>query len=167
VDAAYRLHKDLGPGLLESVYEAVLAKMLQKKGLKAERQKKVQFDFDGIHFDEGLRIDLLVADCLVIELKSLETIAPLHRKQLLTYLRLMDLRLGLVINFGAATFTEGIRRVVNNHRDLAASKLRINREAAPSSSIAQTRWRTVTMPRSNPFASSPFAPSRDPIGVLA
>jgi iron complex transport system substrate-binding protein len=126
VDTAFRLHRDLGPGLLESVYEAVLTRMLEKRGLRVERQKRVAFDFDDMHFDEGLRIDLLVADCLVIEVKSVETLLPLHMKQLLTYLRLMDLRVGLVINFGAATFREGVRRVVNNHHELTASTLRVN-----------------------------------------
>ena len=90
------------------------------------RQKKVSFDFDGMHFDEGLRVDLLIAECLVVELKSVEALTPLHMKQLLTYLRLMNLPLGFVINFGAATFKEGVRRVVNNHHDLASSPLRVN-----------------------------------------
>ena len=126
VDAAYHLHKDLGPGLLESVYEAVLARMLEQRGLKVERQKVVAFDFHGMHFDEGLRVDLLINNCLVVELKSVETFAPVHSKQLLTYLRLLNLPLGLLINFGAATFKEGIKRVVNNHVDFASSRLRVN-----------------------------------------
>ena len=87
VDAAFHLHRDLGPGLLESVYEAVLARMLERRGLRVERQKAVAFDFDGMHFDEGLRVDLLVEGCLVVELKSVETLAPVHAKQLLTYMR--------------------------------------------------------------------------------
>ena len=132
VDAAYHLHKDLGPGLLESVCEAVLARMLEQRGLKVERQKVVAFDFHGMHFDEGLRVDLLINDCLVIESKSVETIAPVHSKQLLTYLRLLNLQLGLLINFSAATFKEGIKRVVNNHDDLAASRFRVNQTSANS-----------------------------------
>jgi len=127
VDAAFHLHRDLGPGLLESVYEAVLARMLERRGLRVERQKAVAFDFDGMHFDEGLRVDLLVEGCLVVELKSVETLAPVHPKQLLTYLRLLNLPIGLLINFGAATFKEGAKRVVNNHRDFAASRLRVNK----------------------------------------
>lgn len=122
VDAAFHLHRDLGPGLLESVYESVLARMLERCGLRVERQKAVSFDFDGIHFDEGLRVDLLVEGCLVVELKSVETLAPVHAKQLLTYLRLLHLPIGLLINFGASTFKEGIKRVVNNHKDFAASR---------------------------------------------
>jgi len=126
VDAAFHLHRDLGPGLLESVYEVVLARMLEKRGLKVERQKCVAFDFDGMHFNEGLRVDLMVEDCLVVELKSVENIAPVHPKQLLTYLRLLNLSLGLLINFGAPTFKQGVRRVVNNHQDFASSRLRVN-----------------------------------------
>jgi GxxExxY protein len=126
VDAAFHLHKDLGPGLLESVYEVVLARMLGNRGLRVERQKPVAFDFYGIHFDEGLRVDLLVEGCLVVELKSVENLAPVHAKQLLTYLRLLDLPLGLLINFGAATFKEGVKRVVNGHSDFASSRLRVN-----------------------------------------
>ena len=113
VDAAYRIHTKLGPGLLESVYEAVLARTLEQRGLKVERQKPVPIEFDGLRFDEGFRIDLLVDDRVVVELKSVEQLAPVHSKQLLTYIRLLDLRVGLLINFGASTLKEGVRRVVN------------------------------------------------------
>lgn len=126
VDTAYQLHRDLGPGLLESVYEAVLARMLEESGLRVARQMPVSFTFHGLHFDEGLRLDLLVEDCLVVELKSVAHFAPVHAKQLLTYLRLLDLRLGLLINFGAPTFREGVKRVVNNHRDHSGSRLRVH-----------------------------------------
>ena len=123
VNAAFRLHEDLGPGLLESVYEVILARMLQHVGLSVERQKRFSFEFFGIRFDEGLRVDLLVEQRLVVELKSTERLAPVHLKQLLTYLRLLDLPLGLVINFGAATFKAGVKRVVNNHTDFTHSPL--------------------------------------------
>lgn len=126
VDAAFHLHKDLGPGLLESVYECVLCRVLEQRCLRVERQKTIAFDFHGLHFDEGLRVDLLVNGILVIELKSVETLAPVHSKQLLTYLRLLDLPLGLLINFGAATFKDGCKRIVNNHHDFASSRLRVN-----------------------------------------
>ena len=126
VDTAFNLHRGLGPGLLESVYESVLARMLGQRNLKVERQKVVAFDFYGMHFDDGLRVDLLVNDQLIVELKSVETLALVHSKQLLTYLRLLDLRLGLLINFGSATFKEGIKRVVNNHDNFASSRLRVN-----------------------------------------
>ena len=127
IDAAFHIHKNLGPGLLESVYEVVLMRALEKRGLNAERQKAVPFEYDGMRFDEGLRVDLLVEDVLVLELKSVEVLAPVHSKQLLTYLRLMDRTLGLLINFGAATFKEGCKRIVNNHNDFASSRLRVNR----------------------------------------
>jgi len=126
VDTAFHIHKELGPGLLENVYEMVLAKMLYEKGLSVERQKPVSFEYHGIRFDEGLRLDLLVNRSLVIELKSVDKLAPVHSKQLLTYLRLMKLPLGLLINFGSPTFKQGCRRVVNNHTDFASSRLRVN-----------------------------------------
>ncbi len=126
IDCAYRIHCELGPGLLETVYEAVLAKRLAAKGLRVERQKAVPFRFDDIDFDEGFRADLLVEGRLLVELKSTERLAPVHGKQVLTYLRLLNLPLGLLINFGGATFKEGIRRIVNNHADTGASRLRIH-----------------------------------------
>lgn len=130
VDAAYKLHTGLGPGLLESVYEAVLARDLERKTLRVERQKVVAFEYDGMHFEEGLRLDLLVEDRVIVELKSVEKLAPVHSKQLLTYLRLMDLRVGLLINFGAATLKEGLHRVVNNYRPSpsASPRLRVNQD---------------------------------------
>lgn len=129
VDAAYHIHKELGPGLLESVYEIVLSKSLEKRGLHVERQKNVSFEYDGMFFDEGLRVDLLVNGTLVLELKSVENIAPVHHKQLLTYLRLLHLPLGLLINFGAATFKDGVKRIVNNHTSFASSRLRVNQDS--------------------------------------
>ena len=128
VDAAYKLHTRLGPGLLESVYEAVLARQLERRGLFVERQKPVSFEFDGMNFDEGFRVDLLVEGRVVVELKSVETLAPVHSKQLLTYLKLLNLQVGLLINFGAATLKEGLHRVVNNYTPSASSRLRVNRD---------------------------------------
>lgn len=128
VDVAFHLHRGLGPGLLESVYEAVLAKMLQDRGLRVERQKPISFDYEGIRFDEGFRADLVVEGMLIIELKSVEKLAPVHAKQLLTYLRLTHLPLGLLINYGAAMFKDGVKRVVNNHHDFASSRLRVNQD---------------------------------------
>lgn len=128
VDAAFKLHTGLGPGLLESVYEAVLARELGRRGLKVQRQTPVSFEFDGMRFDEGFRVDLLVEDCVVVELKSVEKIAPVHPKQLLTYLRLMNLPVGLLIHFGAETLKKGIDRVVNNYTPSlsAPQRLRVN-----------------------------------------
>ena len=118
VDTAFHIHRDLGPGLLETVYEVVLEKMLRERGLSVERQKPVPIQYAGLTFDEGFRADLVVEGCLVVELKSVEKLAPVHGKQLLTYLRLMDLSLGLLVNFGSATFKEGVRRIVNNYEEL-------------------------------------------------
>jgi len=98
VDAAFQIHKRLGPGLLETVYEVILAHTLGRRGLKVDRQVAVEIVFDGIEFDEGFRADLIVEDKVIIELKSVEKIAPVHKKQLLTYLRLTDKKLGLLIN---------------------------------------------------------------------
>lgn len=115
VDAAYKIHTALGPGLLESVYEAVLAHELGKRGLRVERQKLVSFEYDGQPFEAGLRLDLLVEGRVIVELKSVEQLAPVHPKQLLTYLRLMNLQVGLLINFGAPTLKEGLKRIANNY----------------------------------------------------
>ena len=117
VDAALQIHKDLGPGLLESVYEAVLAKKLEQRGLNVERQKILRFEYDGMTFDEGFRMDLLVEDQVVVELKSVEQIPPVHKKQLLTYLKLAKKPVGLLINFGSATLKEGLTRIINAPAD--------------------------------------------------
>ncbi len=126
VDCAYKLHVEIGPGLLESVYEAVLAKMLADRGLRVRRQVPVPIKVFEMAFDEGFRADLIVHDLVLVELKSVENIVPVHGKQVRTYLRLLGMPLGLLINFGAATFKEGIRRIANNHRDFASSRLRVN-----------------------------------------
>lgn len=128
IDAAYHLHRGLGPGLLESVYEAVLARLLEERGLFVERQRVVPLEFHGLRFEEAYRADLLIEGSLVLELKSVERLAPVHPKQLLTYLRLLDMRVGLLINFGAPTFKAGIKRVVNPKRATlpsASSRLRV------------------------------------------
>lgn len=117
VDTALQIHKDLGPGLLESVYEAVLAKKLTERGLRVERQKVLRFEYGGMVFDEGLRMDLLVEDQVVVELKSVEQTAPVHKKQLLTYVKLACKPAGHLINFGGATLKEGICRVINAPED--------------------------------------------------
>lgn len=116
VDTALKLHRDLGPGLLESVYESVLSKMLEQRGLLVERQKPIPIRYQGVELDEGFRLDLLVNGQLIVELKSVENIHPVHPKQLLTYLRLMNLPLGLLINFGAPLLKDGLKRIVNNHK---------------------------------------------------
>lgn len=117
VDAAYRIHKQLGPGLFESVYLLVLYHDLLKRGLKVEKEVPVRISFDGLQFDEGFRADLIVESLLIIEVKSVSTIHPVHKKQLLTYLRLTSKRLGLLINFGESLIKDGIVRVVNGLPD--------------------------------------------------
>jgi GxxExxY protein len=128
IDAALKVHQGLGPGLLESVYESVLAKSLEKRGLKVERQKSISFIYDDISFDEGFRVDLFVSDRVVVELKSVEKLAPVHSKQLLTYIRLMNLPVGLLINFGASILKDGLHRIVNNLPSSASPRLRVNRQ---------------------------------------
>jgi len=113
VDAAFQIHKRLGPGLLESAYEVVLAHVLMKSGLRVKRQVPVAIVYDDIKFDVGFRADLIIEDKVIAELKSVENVIPVHKKQLLTYLRLSDKRLGLLINFGAELIRDGISRVVN------------------------------------------------------
>jgi GxxExxY protein len=115
VDCGYHLHRNVGPGLLESVYETVLAKRLSDLGLLVERQKSIAIEIDGIAFGDAFRADLLIEQKLLIEIKSVERLVPLHTKQLLTYLRLMNLPLGLIINFGGDLFKDNVKRVTNNH----------------------------------------------------
>lgn len=127
VDAAYKLHAGLGPGVLESVYEVVLSRDLERRGLRTERQKSLSFEYDGLRFNDAFRIDLLVESSVVVEIKSVERLSPVHPKQLLTYLRLMKLKVGLLINFGAPIIKEGIHRVVNGLVPSASPRLRVNR----------------------------------------
>lgn len=129
IEEAIRIHRELGPGLLESVYEVVLARALARRGLRVERQRVVQFEYDGMLFVEGLRVDLLVEDCVVVELKSIEKLAPVHAKQTLTYIRLMKLEVGLLINFGGETLKEGLKRIVNKLSAQQSSVLRVNQHS--------------------------------------
>ena len=117
LDAAFAVHSKLGPGLLESVYEVVLAYELQKKGLTAERQKPMPILYDNIRFDEAFRSDVVVNGKVIAELKSVETLLPVHAKQVLTQLRLSGLKLGLLINFGEAHLKNGIKRIINGYLD--------------------------------------------------
>lgn len=114
VDSCFKIHKELGPGLLESVYEEVLAYELFNCGLKIERQKGIPVVYNNLKMELGFRADLIVENKVIIELKSIEAIAPVHIKQLLTYLKLTGLKLGLLINFNEALLKDGIKRVVNN-----------------------------------------------------
>ena len=113
VDAAFKIHTRLGPGLLKSVYEATLAYELKRRGLRIVRQKPTPVIYEEVQLEEGFRADLIAEDTVIIELKSVETIAPVHKKQVLTYLRLTNLKLGLLINFSEALIKDGIYRIVN------------------------------------------------------
>ena len=123
---AIRIHRHPGPSLFASVYERLLEKALQGRGLHVERQRAISISHDGITFDEAFRLDLLVERCVILEVKSVERLAPVHTKQLLTCLRLTNLQLGLHLNFGAATMKEGIKRVVNDLAPSDSPGMRVN-----------------------------------------
>lgn len=115
IDVSLRIHRDLGPGLLESVYEAVLASKLAEMGYSVARQRPIDIEFEGTRFEGAFRIDLLVEEQLLVEIKSVERLMPVHGKQLLTYLRLTHQPVGLLINFGCETLKEGLKRIVNDY----------------------------------------------------
>ncbi len=117
IDAAVRMHRELGPGLLENVYEVVLARELERRGLLVERQVTVPIVYGGTRFEAGFRADVIVEEKVILELKSVEQIGKVHAKQVFTYLKLKGLRLGFVLNFGANLMKEGIERVVNGLPD--------------------------------------------------
>jgi GxxExxY protein len=114
VNTSFEIHKDLGPSLFESVYEEILSYELNRQGLKVQRQKEVAVLWKELKMDIGFRADLIVNDKVILEIKSIEAIAPVHKKQLLTYLKLTDKKLGLLINFNVALLKNGITRIVNN-----------------------------------------------------
>ena len=126
IDVALKLHRELGPGLLETVYEMILAGRLEQMGYQVARQREIDITFDGLHFPAAFRIDLLVDDRLLVEIKSVERLNPAHGKQLLTYLRLTQQPVGLLINFGGETLKEGLKRIVNDYRPSASPRLRVN-----------------------------------------
>jgi iron complex transport system substrate-binding protein len=127
LDAALRIHREIGPGLLESLYVSLLACELSRRGLDVDRERMISFSYDGAVVEDAFRADLLVERRVIVEVKSVERLAPVHQKQLLTYLRLTNLRVGLILNFGAETMKEGVKRVVNNFTPSASSLLRVNR----------------------------------------
>jgi GxxExxY protein len=114
VNTAFHLHQDVGPGLLESVYETVLASRLAKQGLRIERQHPIPVIIDGIRFDDGFRADLFVDQRLLVEIKSIERLSNIHFKQALTYVRLSNQPLGLLINFGGMMFKDNVKRIMND-----------------------------------------------------
>jgi GxxExxY protein len=113
VNAAFKVHKQLGPGLLEKIYETCLEHELKKEGFEVERQKLIPIHYDGIIFDEGLRLDLLVENCVIIELKAVEEINPLWQAQIISHLKLSNKRLGYLINFNVPLIKNGIKRFIN------------------------------------------------------
>lgn len=117
VDAGFKIHDEIGPGLLESAYEAMLAHLLMAEGLSVERQRIVPITFRDLKIDNGFRADLIIEGRLLVELKSVETLLPVHGKQVLTYLKLMKLPLGILINFNVPLFRQGVRRIANGHID--------------------------------------------------
>jgi len=119
VDTAFHIHSRLGPGLLESVYQTILFYELRKRGLQVEKESPILLKWDNVVFEEGFRADLIVENKLLIELKSIQSTAAVHKKIVLTYLRLTELKLGLLINFGEELIKDGISRVVNGLEDSA------------------------------------------------
>lgn len=117
VESSIALHRDLGPGLLETVYEVALAHKLKQRGLEVERQVPIPIEYQGLKFNEGFRADIIVSRCIVLELKSVETLSAVHKKQLFTYLKLTGCKLGYLLNFGSALMKDGIKRIVNGLED--------------------------------------------------
>ena len=128
LDTALRLHRELGPGLLESVYETVLAGKLAAMGYAVERQKPVDIQFEDMRFESAFRIDLMIDGWLIIEIKSVDALHPAHHKQLHTYLRLSKQPVGLLINFGGAKLMDGFKRIVNDYKPSASPRLRVNQK---------------------------------------
>jgi iron complex transport system substrate-binding protein len=130
LDVALGLHREFGPGLLESVYEALLARRLEAMAYRVEGQKTIGAELDGLHFDAACRADILVDERLVVEVKSVDRLMPVHGKQVLTYLRLLGQPVGLLIYFGGETLKEGVRRIVNDYPPSAppssSPRLRVN-----------------------------------------
>ena len=115
VDCAVRLHMATGPGLFESVYELLLSRMLEERGLHVDRQRAIPIRMDGLTFQEGFRADIVVENCIIVELKSVEKTCPAHKKQVITYLKLSGMKLGFLLNFGAPRMKDGITRLINGN----------------------------------------------------
>ncbi len=144
LDAAIKIHRIFGPGMLESVYERLLAAELQRRGMRVEVQKPISFEYEGMLFPEAFRLDLLVEGKVVVELKSTEKNLPVYCKQVKTYLKVMRLQVGLLVNFGMATLREGFARVVNDFDELG-SVLRVNAlraSASPREEAVGTGYRS-------------------------
>lgn len=134
IDTGLKIHKDIGPGLLESAYEMILKEKLRAFGLHVDRQVPIDIQYDGIEVKEAYRIDLMIEHSIIIEVKAVEQTLPVHAKQVLTYLNFTGLSLGFVMNFDMATFKDGLRRLVRNHpSSFASSRLRANHLSGPES----------------------------------
>ena len=125
-----QIHRDLGPGLLESVYDSILAGLLHREGLRFARHPRLRFTYEGLTFGRGLEPDFVVEERVIVELKSVEKLAPAHPKAVLTYLKLTGLPVGLLINFGAPTLREGLHQIVNDLHPSASPRLRVNRRSS-------------------------------------
>ena len=130
IEIAIEIHRTLGPGLLESVYEAILAHELEVRGLRVRRQQAVRFRYGDTMFEEAFRADLIVEDTVVVEIKAVAKLNAVYARQVLTYLRLLDLSAGLVLNFGEKTMLAGTKRIVNKLPPFQQSPVRINRTSA-------------------------------------
>jgi GxxExxY protein len=126
VDCGMSLHRQLGPGMLETAYETIMAHLLESRGLSVVRQRMIPITFEGLEIEQGFRADIVIENKVLLELKSVPQSSPVHKKQVLTYLRFLDLRLGYLMNFGCETFVEGLQRIVNNHTATGSSQLRIH-----------------------------------------
>ncbi len=126
VDCGLKLHKDVGPGLLESAYENMLAHLLEQRSLHVERQVMIPIRYQGLLIEQGFRADLIVEKKLLIELKSVERLLPIHRMQVVTYLRFLNISVGLLMNFSSEQFKTGLMRIVNDHVDIKGSTLRMH-----------------------------------------
>ena len=136
VDAAYRIHTTFGPGLLESVYDTVLAFELGRQGLRVVREQAIPVVYENVRIDTGFRADMIVEDKVIVEVKSVEALAPVHKKQLLTYLRLADKRLGLLINFQVALIKDGITRIVNGLEEDSHAKPQSRQDVTEADAVA-------------------------------
>ena len=140
IECAIEIHRNLGPGLLESVYEAILGNKLTQCGFSVQKQVVVPIHYEEMTFDEGFRADLIVNNLVCVGLKSVESLAPVHSKQLLTYLKLLNLEIGVLINFGAPTIKEGLHRIVNGFKD-SPSFLPLRASAPPRYPTSETSLR--------------------------
>ena len=158
LELSVAIHKELGPGLLESVYEAILAYELRKHGFNVRRQQHVRFIYDGVVFEECYRSDLIVEDVVVVEVKSVAKLDPGAARQLLSYLRLIDMRVGLIINFGQPTLLAGVKRLVNKLPSFANSRVRLNRPF-PTRSSQQQENDTSHARGASPVSVPPASPA--------